>query len=133
MTLLRRLWDAVVSLDPNAADRDESRSRPYCTPEELEGLWREAGLRDPATTTVVVTPAYDGFVDLWRSLEQGSGPSSAYVASLGPDAREHLRDELRHRLDVGTGPFRRAAGRSRTAGCPGSAGTRARTRRPPRG
>jgi SAM-dependent methyltransferase len=109
MTLLRRFWDAVVSLDPDAADQDEGRSMPYCTPLELEGLWREAGLRDPATTAVVVTATYDGFGDLWRSLEQGSGPSSAYVASLGPDGRGRLRDELRHRLEVETGPFRLTA------------------------
>ena len=38
MTLLRRFWDAAVALDPAAADRDEGRCMPFCTPGELERL-----------------------------------------------------------------------------------------------
>ena len=46
MTLLRRFWDAAVALDPAAADRDEGRTMPFCTPEELGELWSTAGLAD---------------------------------------------------------------------------------------
>src|SRR5215207_3261371 len=38
MTLLRRFWDAAAAVDPAAAERDEGRSMPYCTPHELEAL-----------------------------------------------------------------------------------------------
>jgi len=109
MTVLRRFWDAAVSLDPDAADRDEGRSMPYCTPEELEGLWHDAGLREPTISAIVVDTEYGGFQDLWQSLEHGSGPSTAHAASLPPERRARLRDELRRRLDVGDEPFRLTA------------------------
>lgn len=109
MTLLRRFWDAAVSLDPDAADRDEGRSMPYCKPAELEGLWRDAGLREPAVSGLVVAAEYGGFDDLWESLEHGSGPSTAYSASLPNEHRARLGDELRRRLGVGEEPFRLTA------------------------
>lgn len=109
MTVLRRFWDAAVRLDPDATDRDEGRSMPYCTPTELEGLWRDAGLREPTTTAIVVEADYGGFEDLWHSLEHGSGPSTAYAASLPPHRRTRLRDEFRRILDVGEEPFQLTA------------------------
>jgi SAM-dependent methyltransferase len=109
MTILRRFWDAAVSVDPDAADRDAGRSMPCCTPAELEGLWRDAGLREPAISAIVVDAEYGDFEDLWQSLEHGSGPSAAHAASLPPDRRAQVRDELRRRLDVGEAPFQLAA------------------------
>jgi hypothetical protein len=53
MTLLRRFWDAAVSLDPGAAESNEGRSMPYCTPDELQRLWRDAGLQNPAVSALV--------------------------------------------------------------------------------
>jgi SAM-dependent methyltransferase len=106
MTLLRRFWDAAVALDPSAAERDEGRSMPFCTPEELGGLWAEAGLADVDVRPAVVSAAYDGFEDLWRPLELGVAPSGAYVTSLAPERRAALKQELRGRLDAGDEPFR---------------------------
>jgi hypothetical protein len=54
---------------------------------------------------VLVTAWYDGYDDLWAPLEQGVGPSGAYVASLDPGARAGLRDELFRRLEVIDAPF----------------------------
>ena len=48
MTLLRAFWDAAVAQDASAADRDEGRVMPFCTPDELRGLWSAAGLADVA-------------------------------------------------------------------------------------
>ncbi|HEX2175276.1 MAG TPA: methyltransferase domain-containing protein [Nocardioidaceae bacterium] len=109
MTVLRRFWDAAVRFDPDAADRDEGRSMPYCTPVDLETLWRSAGLLEPATSAIVVDAEYGGFEDLWQSLEHGSGPSTAHAASLPPERRVRLRDEFRRLLDAGEGPFRLTA------------------------
>jgi SAM-dependent methyltransferase len=105
MTLLRRFWDAAVALDASAADRDEGRSMPFCTPDELGELWSAAGLADVRVEPAVVEAAYDGFEDLWHPLETGVAPSGAYAASLPPERRAALRDELRRRLDVGDEPF----------------------------
>ena len=105
MTLLRRFWDAAVALDPAAAERDEGRSMPYCTPETLGALWSAAGLGEVAVTEVVVAAGYESFEDLWQPLELGVAPSGAYAAALPPDRRAALKDELRRRLGVGDEPF----------------------------
>ena len=109
MTLLRRFWDAAVSRDPRAAESDEGRTMPYCTPDELERLWREAGLENPGVSALVVQAEYRDFDDLWQSLEHGSGPSTAYASSLPSARRAELRDELRRRLGRGEGSFRLTA------------------------
>jgi len=108
MTLLRRFWDAAVALDPAAAGRDENRM-PYCSPEELGGLWSAAGLSGVAVAPVVVAASYEDLDDLWQPLEVGVGPSGAYVLALTADRRAALKDELRRRLDVGDGPFELSA------------------------
>jgi SAM-dependent methyltransferase len=105
MTILRRFWDAAVALDPAAADRDEGRSMPYCTPTELEALWSDARLAEVEVSPVVVSAAYDGFEDLWEPLERGVAPSGAYATSLAPERRAGLKDEFRRQLGVGDDPF----------------------------
>ena len=105
MTILRTFWDAAVALDPAAADRDEGRTMPCCTPGELEELGAAAGLGDACVDEVVVSAGYDGFEDLWRPLESGVAPSGAYVVSLAPEARTDFKQELRRRLGAGDDPF----------------------------
>jgi SAM-dependent methyltransferase len=110
MTLLRRFWDAAVALDPAARELDEGRSMPFCTPEELGDLWSSAGLAGVRVSSAVVSAPYDDFDDLWEPLELGVAPSGAYVASLPPEGRAAVRDELRRRLGVDAGkPFRLTA------------------------
>ncbi len=105
MTLLRRFWDAAVALDPAATDRDEGRSMPHCAPGELERLLSQAGLHEVSGSEAVVSASYDAFEDLWEPLERGVAPSGAYVASLPPDRRAALKQELRIRLGAGDEPF----------------------------
>jgi ubiquinone/menaquinone biosynthesis C-methylase UbiE len=109
MTLLRRFWDSVTELDPSAADLDEGHSMRYCTPEELEVLWTDAGLHQVGISEVVVTAGYEGFEDLWEPLEFGVAPSGAYVASLQPDRRAELKADFQQRLGAGNKPFRLGA------------------------
>jgi hypothetical protein len=109
MTLLRRFWDAAVALHPAAADVDEGRCMPFCTPDELGALWSAAGLADVRVAPVVVSAGYEGFEDLWQPLELGVAPSGAYATSLAAADRAALKDELRRRLGVGEEPFRLTA------------------------
>jgi SAM-dependent methyltransferase len=109
MTILRRFWDAAIALDPAAAELDEGRSMPFCTPDELGDLWSAAGLAEVRVVPAVVSAGYDGFEDLWQPLESGVAPSGAYATSLAPERRAALKDELRRRLGTGDGPFRLTA------------------------
>jgi SAM-dependent methyltransferase len=109
MTLLQRFWDAAVALDPAAADRDEGRCMPFCTPDALGELWTTAGLADVRVSPAVVAAGYDGFEDLWQPLELGVAPSGAYATSLPAERRAALKAELRRRLGVADEPFRLTA------------------------
>jgi SAM-dependent methyltransferase len=109
MTLLRLFWDAAAALDSAAASLDEGVSMPYCRPDELRDLWRDAGLKDVENSELVVEAGYGGFDDLWQPLESGVGPSGAYAAALPAESRARLREELRRRLGAGEGPFRLTA------------------------
>ena len=105
MTLLRRFWEAAAALDPAAAAFDEGSTMRYCTTGSLAQLLATAQLRDVAVNAVVVTAWYDGYDDLWALLEQGVGPSGAYVAALDPGQRAALRAELLRRLELVDAPF----------------------------
>jgi SAM-dependent methyltransferase len=109
MTLLRRFWDAAIALDPSAEDLDEGRCMPFCTRDELGGLWSAAGLTEVRVSSVVVAAGYDDFEDLWQPLELGVAPSGAYATSLPSERRMALKAELRRRLGVGPEPFRLTA------------------------
>jgi SAM-dependent methyltransferase len=106
MTLLRRFWDAALIVDPDGAPaHDEGRVMRYCTPQELERLWRDAGLLDVRTSELLANADYEDFDALWEPLERGIAPSGAYAAALDPAWRGALRDELRRLLDSPRGPF----------------------------
>jgi SAM-dependent methyltransferase len=107
MTMLRAFWDAALELDPDAPD--EGRTMRNCSPEELEALWRHAGLRDVETGALDVAAAYDDFEDYWTPFLARLGPAGAYCASLGDEERAALRDACFRRLGSPPGPFRLSA------------------------
>jgi hypothetical protein len=104
MELLRTFWDAVLALDIGAPD--EAKTRPYSSPAALAGLWADAALRDVTTDELAAHGEYRDFDDLWASFLGGVGPAGAYAVSLGAEAQEALREELRRRLGEPQGPFR---------------------------
>jgi SAM-dependent methyltransferase len=109
MTLLRAFWDAAAAVDRAAAERDEGQTMRHCTPDELGALWTESGLEQVAVSSAVIPAVYDGFEDLWRPLESGVGPAGSYTASLAPDRRAALKEQLRRELGVGDRGFRLTA------------------------
>jgi ubiquinone/menaquinone biosynthesis C-methylase UbiE len=102
MQMLRSFWHAAKSLDPNAPDEATMR---YTNAEELDGLWREAGLNGVETGELVVEMSYPDFEDRWEPFTLGVGPAGSYTASLEPGRREALRAELFARLGSPSGPF----------------------------
>jgi SAM-dependent methyltransferase len=106
MTLLRRFWDAALHVDPEGAPaHDEGRVMPFCSPPELEALWRGAGLDGVRCGSLEATARYEDYDALWAPLERGVAPSGAYAVALDPARRAALREELRRRLGAPHGPF----------------------------
>lgn len=103
MELLRVFWDAVVALDPAAAELDEARRFPLCNPDALDALWRQAGLDRIELRAIRVPTVFADFDDYWKPFLGGQGPAPTYVAQLDEDARTALRTKLRDKLgDTGT-------------------------------
>jgi ubiquinone/menaquinone biosynthesis C-methylase UbiE len=106
MTMLRAFWDAAAALDAErATGMMEAHTMRFARPEELEALWRGARLEDVEVSPLVVEASYDDFEDLWAPFPTGVGPAGAYTASLEPEARAELHDELARRLGDPEGAF----------------------------
>jgi hypothetical protein len=109
MTLLRTFWDAAAALDRAAESRDQAKTRPFADPDQLEGLWRSAGLTDIAIGELIASADYVDFKDLWVPLVAPDGSPGAYFAELKAEQREALRKEMWRRLGSPTGSFRLTA------------------------
>jgi SAM-dependent methyltransferase len=94
MELLRTFWSAATALDPAAADLTEGMRFPFCTPDGLTALAKDAGLADVEWAPIAVLTVFRDFDDYWLPFTLGTGPAPGYCASLTPDARERLRQTL---------------------------------------
>jgi SAM-dependent methyltransferase len=98
VAFMRAFWTAAVALDPAARDLTEDRRFPFCTPEGLLALVRDAGLASAELTALESPSVFNGFEDYWRPFTLGAGPAPGYCASLPPDARERLKQILSETL-----------------------------------
>lgn len=98
MEFLRVFWDAAVALDPNAADLDEGKRFPLCSPAPLRSLFESVGLSNIEVTSLETITRFDSFSDYWTPFLGGTGPAPNYVSSLGDDERQRLEKDLRTRL-----------------------------------
>jgi SAM-dependent methyltransferase len=94
MEFMRYFWDAAVALDPKAAALDEGRRFPLCHPEPLMHLFTSAGLQKVETRAIDVSTLFRDFEDFWSPFLGGQGPAPTYLASLSPERRNELREEL---------------------------------------
>jgi SAM-dependent methyltransferase len=98
MQFLRLFWEAVVELDPQAADLDEGPRFPLCRPGALADLLESEGFEAVESGAVEIATLFPDFDDYWAPFLGGTGPGPAYVVSLDPEAREALRLCLKQRL-----------------------------------
>jgi SAM-dependent methyltransferase len=94
MAFLSAFWRAATALDPAAADLRETGRFPFCTPDGLTALARDAGLAGIEARAIVIPTAFASFEDFWHPFTLGAGPAPGYVAGLDPQARDRLRDRL---------------------------------------
>lgn len=87
-------WNAAVALDSAASDLSEDRRFPFCTPEGLEELVREAGLAQVDCAPIEVPTVFRDFDDFWTPFTLGAGPAPGYCTSLDPEARQRLKEAL---------------------------------------
>ena len=101
MGLLSAFWRAAASLDPAASDLTEDRRFPFCTADGLTGLAKSAGLTQVECEPIEALTVFRDFDDYWHPFSLGTGPAPGYCASLEPQARERLRQNLSGNLPRG--------------------------------
>ncbi len=94
LPFVRAFWTAAAALDRSARELTEDRRFAFCTPPELLGLARAAGLAGPEAAALEQPAVFRDFDDLWRPFTFGAGTAQAYCARLAPAARERLRERL---------------------------------------
>jgi SAM-dependent methyltransferase len=98
MEFLRRFWDSVAAVDPNASGLDEGRRFPICRPDALTSLFRGGGLGNVVCESIEIPTRFSSFAELWTPFLGGTGPAPSYVASLESRQREALAAHLERSL-----------------------------------
>jgi SAM-dependent methyltransferase len=98
MELMRAFWEAATALDPGAAELSEDRRFPFCTPEGLTALAKDAGMARIDCTAIEVPTVFRDFDDYWRPFTLGAGPAPGYCTSLDEAARQRLKERLQKSL-----------------------------------
>jgi SAM-dependent methyltransferase len=94
MEIMRAFWTAAAALDPTALDLTEDRRFPFCTPDGLTALAKDAGLAHVECVPIEVPTVFRDFDEYWQPFTLGAGPAPGYCVSLTPDARERLKEKL---------------------------------------
>lgn len=101
---LSTFWQAVHDVDPEAPGE---RLLPGAREGHLAELFTAAGLHDVVPSTLTVTVPFTSVDAWWEPYTLGVGPAGAYVARLGADSREALRQRCAELLP--DAPFEVAA------------------------
>ena len=98
MLMLKTFWDAADAVDPG--ERLLEEPQPMLDRDGLIGLWREQGLADCTTASLVFEMRFSSFDDYWQPFGLAQGPAGAYLAAVSPAVRAGIEQELRRRLLV---------------------------------
>jgi ubiquinone/menaquinone biosynthesis C-methylase UbiE len=101
MQLLCTFWQSARALDPEA----DAETSPFGQREQLDALWRGAGLEQVETEALEVSSHYESFDELWDSFRLGVGPSGQHLVALPQERQEALRGEYFSRLGEPGGSF----------------------------
>jgi ubiquinone/menaquinone biosynthesis C-methylase UbiE len=95
---MRAFWMAATEFDPSARDLAEDRRFPFCTPDGLSDLMRDAGLARIDWAPIEIPTVFRDFEDFWHPFTLGAGPAPGYCVSLEAEARQRLKERLEHSL-----------------------------------
>lgn len=82
MGFIDAFWSAVAEVTPAASDLDEASRFPFCTPDGLTALCKDAGLQDVQTTTLETETVFPDFEAFWHPFTLGTGPAPGYCSTL---------------------------------------------------
>jgi len=99
MQMLRKFWDAAVSVDAGAGKVDE-KHMPLCRAGELSDLWNRGGMENVIEQPLDMTMQFKSFADYWDPFLLGQGPAGSYVARLDRGQLQMLRSEVKRRLSL---------------------------------
>jgi SAM-dependent methyltransferase len=91
---LREFWDAAIAIDGEAANFDQARRFPMCTPEGLHGLFERARLEDITLAALEVVTPFTSFEDYWEPLLTGQGSAPNYLATRDRKIQAAIRERL---------------------------------------
>lgn len=89
------LWRAAKDLDPSVVGEE---MRPGTRAGDLGRLLEQVGLHDVEESELTVSVEHPSFEEWWEPYELGVGPAGDYVAGLGAEHRQALRDRCRELL-----------------------------------
>ncbi len=95
---LREFWDAAIAIDSAAADSDQARRFPFCTPEGLRGLFEQAKLEDLHMHALEIVTHFANFDDYWNPLLTGQGSTPNYLATRDKKIQAAIRERLQAKL-----------------------------------
>ena len=98
MQFMRHVWNAAAVLDAAAYHLDEGRRFPFCNPNSLAGLFRNAGLAEIETGAIDIHTDFKDFDDFWSPFLGGQGSAPGYAMSLSEEKRTQLRDRIYNSL-----------------------------------
>jgi ubiquinone/menaquinone biosynthesis C-methylase UbiE len=100
MEFLKYFWDAVVELNPGAADLHEGTRFPNSNSEGLHQLFEDAEFENTTVEPLEIETKFKSFDDFWKPFLGGQGPAPTYVLSLDESDRNRLRDYLHEQLPI---------------------------------
>jgi SAM-dependent methyltransferase len=92
----RMFWDTIVALEPEATDKNPTRTkRPMTGEGELHAAFASAGFAGTDDTMLVVRMNYANFEDFWSPMAYGQGTFGSFFDALPETRRNRLRDAVR--------------------------------------
>lgn len=98
MQMMRTFWDAAVTVSAQAAQLDQGERFPICQPQPLHTLFQGLGLKDVTVRAIDISTVFQDFADYWTPFLGGQGSAPTYLASVGEETREQIRQLLQARL-----------------------------------
>jgi trans-aconitate methyltransferase len=98
MQMLRRFWDAAITVSPNDAQLDQAERFPLCQPQPLQALFERANLSSVSVRAIDIPTVFETFEDYWIPFLGRQGAAPTYLASADNDLRERIRSYLKSSL-----------------------------------